>query len=932
MALVEREHELQRLSAVLAGARAHRGGTLLIEGPPGIGKTALLESARSMAEAADIRVLATSATELESDLGFSVVRGLLEPSLTALAADERKSVFAGAAHLAKGPLGLDDDGAAPPLELGSAMHGLYWFCANLADHGPMLLSVDDVHWADEPSLLFLTYLARRASEHPLVICVTTRPADSEPMRRHLTALHTLSDEVLALEPLSDEGVNHVITEVFAADAEPEFTAACAKTSGGNPFLLIEMLTALRNDSVDPTAEQAERLDELRSEALDRSLLARVARLGPDAERVATGAAILGIDAEFGRVIRLTRLDPDVASAALDGLRREGIVATNGRLRFVHPLIHAAIYSDIAEPERGLGHLRAARMLDADGRLQRAAIHLLVAERNADPWVVDVLRTSAAEALRNGAPASASAMLTRALAEPAPEDERTSLHLDLGRALARDGDLDGASVALQQALEGYDDPVERAGIALELGQVHRLAGKTAEALAVLDRTVSGLPSGHHDLEISLEVERAVTAHIGSPADEWIDRVAAAVKNATSGSMPDRMIRVFYAYVAACTGTQPAEEIVRLAQFGLAPPDPVDPPLFLQLGGAALGMCGKPIEALTVLDRALESTRTMGDEVQFGFVSLTRGLVTYRAGRVRELEEDASAGLRVAVDGALDLPYAVGVLLIALIERGSLAEAQNLLTRHDLDTTMELETIGASSLFITRSRLHRALGRPKEALADIEQCRDRLTAVGNTGPGFFEWRTDFALASLAAGDRDTARDVAAEDLTISRRFGAPREIGLALRSRALAEGGEVGLELLDQSVDVLADSEAELEHAKSLVELGAALRRSGRRADAQVRLRKGLDLASRCGSLATVTRARDELIAAGARPRRERQTGPDSLTASELRVARMAAEGRSNPEIAQALFVTRRTVEVHLTHVYRKLGIDSREALSSALETD
>ena len=928
MALIEREHELKRLDAILAEARAKRGGTLLIEGPPGIGKTALLDTARSLAAARDMRVLATSASELESDLGFSVVRSLFEPVLTELDADEQSSVFAGAAHLAKGPLGLDQDGAPTPVELGAAVHGMYWLCANLADLGPVLLSVDDLHWADEPSLLFLTYLARRASELPLVICATTRPAQSEPMKRHLTALRTQSIDVLAPETLSDDGVTRVIADVFTSEADPEFIAACAKTSGGNPFLLVEMLTALKNDGAEPSADQAGRMDELRPEALSRTLLARVARLGPEAGHVATGVAILGIDAEFSHVTRLTGLDTSAVSAALDGLRREGIVMTNGRIGFVHPLIRAAVYSDIVEPERGLGHLRAARMLDADGRPERAASHLLVAERNADPWVVGLLRRSAAEALANGAPASAAAMLTRALEEPAAADERPSLRLDLGRALARNGDLDGASAALQRALEEVDDPVARAGIALELGRALRLAQRPIEAITVLDQAVQALPAGHHDEEISLEGEIAFASHMG-PVTDWIDRFAAAAERADGPSLPDRMVRSFYAYVAATTGTAKAEEVGRLARSAVIPADDNDPPLMLQVAAAGLAMSGAPREALRLLDRAIEATQRMGDVIQYGFVSMTRSWMAYRAGRIRELEADARAGLPVALDGFIDLPWALAAVAMALLERGSPDEALALLAEHDLDTTTELTTAAAASLLCIRGRLRYAHARPQEAIADLEQCRDIVSESGVTAPAFIEWRTDLSLAHLAVGERESALEVAAEDLALSRAFGAPRELGMALRTSGLAEGGDPGLDLLADSVEVLAPSEAELEHAKSLVELGAALRRSGRRADAQEHLRQGLDLASRCGSLVTVTRARDELVAAGARPRRERLTGPDSLTASELRVARMAAEGRSNPEIAQALFVTRRTVEVHLTHVYRKLNIDSRASLAAAL---
>jgi DNA-binding CsgD family transcriptional regulator len=928
MALIEREHELNRLDAVLAEARAKRGGTLLIEGPPGIGKTTLLDAARSVAEAAGMRVLSASASELESDLGFSVARSLFDKALISLEEDQRSSVFAGAALLARGPLGLDQDGATTPVELGSAVHGLYWLCANLADLGPLLLAVDDVHWADEPSLLFLTYLTRRASELPLAICATTRPAETEPMRRHLTALHTLSDEVLAPETLSDDGVTRIIADLLAEEAEPEFSAACAKVSGGNPFLLVEMLTALKSDGTQPSADQAARLDELRPEALNRTLLARVARLGPEAGQVATGAAILGIDAEFGRIARLTDLDTDTVSSAIDGLRREGIVTTNGRIGFAHPLIRSAVYSDIPETERAMGHLNAARLLANDGLAKHVARHLLPAARLGDPWVVDQLRTAAEAEMSNGAPDSAAKLLGRALAEPPPESDRTAIDVDLGRALARSGDLTAAAAALERALDRIEDPVGRANVSIELGQVLRLSGQTADSITALDRAAQALTDSQHDLQMSLELEIAMSSHMGLPAKEWIDRVAAAADRATTDSLPDRMMRIFYAYIAASTVRLPAEDVGRLARSGLTT-DHTEPPLLLQLAGASLAMSGAASEALHVLDRAIESTQVVGDAVQFGFVSLTRSWMAYRAGRILDLEADARAGLPIAADGALDLPWAASALAMALLERGSAHEAEKVLAEHGLDTTTEPQTAAATSLYCIRSRLHLAHGRPKEALADIERCRDLIEATGLTAPAFVEWRTDLALALLALDNQELARHVTAEDLALSREFGAPRELGMALRISGLIEGGDSGLDLLGESVEVLSRSQASLELAKSQVELGAALRRAGHRAEAQERLREGLDQASRCGSLLTVARARDELTAAGARPRRERLTGLDALTASELRVARMAADGRSNPEIAQALFVTRRTVEVHLTHAYRKLGIDSRNQLASML---
>jgi DNA-binding CsgD family transcriptional regulator len=168
--------------------------------------------------------------------------------------------------------------------------------------------------------------------------------------------------------------------------------------------------------------------------------------------------------------------------------------------------------------------------------------------------------------------------------------------------------------------------------------------------------------------------------------------------------------------------------------------------------------------------------------------------------------------------------------------------------------------------------------------------------------------------------------------ARAFGAPRTLGIALRTAGLVEGGDPGLERLAEAVTVLNRSEAVLELARALIDYGSALRRFGRRRDAREPLRRGLDAASRCGAVVLAQRAREELLAAGARPRRERISGAAALTASELRVARLAAEGLTKRQIAQALFVSMSTVSTHLGHVYAKLDINDRRQLASALIGD
>jgi DNA-binding CsgD family transcriptional regulator len=199
-----------------------------------------------------------------------------------------------------------------------------------------------------------------------------------------------------------------------------------------------------------------------------------------------------------------------------------------------------------------------------------------------------------------------------------------------------------------------------------------------------------------------------------------------------------------------------------------------------------------------------------------------------------------------------------------------------------------------------------------------------------PAVVAWRSEAALAHAALDEIDEAERLASEEVELARAFGAPRALGVALRAAGLvARDPARGLGLLREAVAVLEPSPARLEHARALTDLGAALRRANRRAEAREPLRQGLDVAHRCGAIALADRARGELVATGARPRRQLLTGLESLTPSERRVAQLAAQGLTNREIAQGLFVTARTIETHLTRVYQKLDITSRDDLPPTL---
>lgn len=241
----------------------------------------------------------------------------------------------------------------------------------------------------------------------------------------------------------------------------------------------------------------------------------------------------------------------------------------------------------------------------------------------------------------------------------------------------------------------------------------------------------------------------------------------------------------------------------------------------------------------------------------------------------------------------------------------------------------ERQGYQVLLFSRARLRLAQSRIQGAVADLRELGRRVEELGIVNPAAFPWRSTLAIA-LASSAPDEAAELTAIELKRARGFGAPRALGIALRGAALASSGSAQLELLSESVQVLAGSRAKLELARSHVDLGAALRRNGHRADAREVLREGLVEAERCHAHALVGRARDELRTAGAGPQRGELRGRDVLTASETRIARMAATGMTNPQIAQTLFVTRRTVETHLTSAYRKLAIATRDQLQAALE--
>ena len=290
-------------------------------------------------------------------------------------------------------------------------------------------------------------------------------------------------------------------------------------------------------------------------------------------------------------------------------------------------------------------------------------------------------------------------------------------------------------------------------------------------------------------------------------------------------------------------------------------------------------------------------------------------------------DAEADARWALERAEGVHgmHAVSEIVRVLTERDELDQAEDVLCADPLASRSD-EVV---RFLIARGRLRGAQGRLQEALDDFLECRQRCARLGRLTLSAVPWRAEAALVCAAVGDTGEARRLAGEQLELARAFGRPRALGMSLRASGLIEGGETGLGLLGEAVKALERSKSPLELARALTDYGAALRRAGRRVQARAELERALDLAHRLGARRIANQARAELIAAGAKPRRDAITGRDALTAGELRVARLAAQGLTNREIAQALFITTKTAKAHLGRVYRKLEITRRGQLADSL---
>lgn len=933
--LLERDVQLAQLGRLIAGAEGGSGGLTLIEGEAGIGKTRLLAAACDRVRRSGFTVLSARGGELERDFAFGVVRQLLEPVLRGADPAERERLMAGAARFCgpvfSGPAGQTRQSGDPSYAI---LHGLYWLVANLAEHGPVLVAVDDAHWADGPSLRFLAFLARRLERTGILVALSSRRGEPGAEADLLRALwRELGGRPIEPRPLSEEAVARLVRSRLGPTSGEELCRACHEVSGGNPFLLSELLLEIGEGTPGPVDPAAVR--QLAPRGVAAAVVARLDRLRDGAAALARAVAVLGEPAELALAAELAGLDGETADRAAERLAEAAILDRGRPLRFVHPIVRSAIHEEVSAGERARAHGHAARLLSREGMgVDAIALQLLSSDPAADAWVVDTLRAAARGALSRGAPEVAARYLRRALSEPPATPAQ--LLVELGSAEARAGEPT-AREHLSAARELATEPWLEAQATIELTQVLSYEGKLAEATTLALETLGAMqdtPDVARAMKMLLLVFAETDVVARRMTGELVPRAVRAVER-LGDSAPPSLLAVI-AYEAALVGGT-AEEVASLAQRALADGRLIEeataeaPHPYLAM--TALALAGRDEIAERELSGALGDALERGSARGFGMASAFRAWSRYRTGALDGAEADARAFLSVAGEPGSELmrPVALSALVDVLVERGQLAAAATALAESD-PGPLAPGSGQAQALRGSRARLRLAQGRPLDALAELTAHARWEDEWGATNGLLVQWRSAAAIAHAALGNREKGKGLAAEELRLTRRFGAPGPIGISLATAGLLERGEPGIELLREAVTHLERSHARLELARALVRLGGAIRREGRRTEARDPLRAGLDLAASLGAAALTQTAHEELLAAGARPRRAPLTGRDSLTPSERRVTELATTGQTNRQIAQALFLTVRTIEMHLSNAYRKLEISSRDQLPAALSDE
>jgi len=782
LALIERDGELSRLSAALSRAKDGTGQLAMIVGAPGMGKSALLRETADAARALDVEVLRARASDLERDYPFGTLLRLLEARFVRCEEPERARLLRGRAGLAATLLG-DGSAALEPTEPRdefALVHGLYWAVVNLADERPLALLIDDAQWADDLSLKFLAYLGRRLDDLPvLLVLAARRPDDDEELQR-LNPLLAGAQDVLRPDALSLTAVRQLLASAQVPGPDrADLAEAAWRTTRGNPFLVQELIGALRRSPERWRDAQPEDLIGFAPEAVASSVVRRLSNLGNDAADLARACAALGDDAPIEVAVRLAGVDPAAGAVAMQRLVARGILDGTDTTTFQHPVIRAAVYDSLSPVARRALHAAAARLLyDAAAGPEQVAGHLLNGTPTREQWAHQTLHEVGRAATARGAPDVAVRFLRQAVEWSAPAQRSAALLLDLGLAEAAAGETTSLR-RFEEALRQVGEGEQQARTLYILGQTLQRYGRHGEAVEVFARGTQRFArddAWHLRFEAGLGCAANYVADGRAAAIQRLEAAATALPSGPPRSDGARTMMAALAVQRSLTSTD-LEQTADLARMVVAS-DATGPgadDIALSQAVAALLFCDYALEAEAVAEQMTAEARRRGSGLALTEASFLQALIQHHLGRIDEARSAAEYAVS-GTDGGwgATVPAPHGFLVDCLLELGELDAAERLLDSGEMEPNRP-EASGLNAWFHwARGRTRMVRRNPSAALEDFLAAGRDLEPFAILNPAVLAWRSQAALAAHAAGDHDHAQAL------IDQRS-EERRVGKECRSR-------------------------------------------------------------------------------------------------------------------------------------------------------
>ena len=918
--LPERVKSTIRVEEALRTARTGRSTLICVTGPLGIGRSALLRQLSTGAPA-DVRVLTAHAAPMEQDFPFGVAHQLLDCPTAATAHTSHRSPRERPEDSVRRV--FDDDGAGPgPDVCESTFHGLRSMLARMSEATPLLLLVDDLQWADGPSLRWLSYLAKRLHGLRIVLVYSVRDGDRCAQRPLVREMTDSARQHLRLAPLTPEATHAVIEEHFTERADEAYAQACHDVSGGNPLLLLCVLRDLSDAGQRPDAEAARTVRSLRPAELRERIAECLRHQSEPVREVAAAIAVLGEQAEPALVARLSALDDIGLASALRELARLGLLRDERSLRFVHRTVRDAVESSLNMGRReDLHHDAAALLNEEGGTAEQIAAQLMAVAGPGPRWSTGVLRSAAGTALRRGAPRTAAGYLRRALLDNTGQNEgRARLLVDLATA-ERTFDPGASERHIAQALPMLPQVDDRAA-AVQRMPPALFTRPSAAMVEMIDRISEELGEPSVLAGAARETALRLEARRRHYAQEDPEALASAVERLRDmgGEPPmesgaERELAAVLLCSATFAGGLSASAVARTATMVLER-EPVD---------QARTHSTVPLAAVTLL--AADSARSIGpwlmpDEhparrastASAALLLATRAMVRVACGRLAWAREHAVQAVRLTAPHWDEAPSLV--LAAVALELDDTALSEQILAGANSGRPRGIAL--TCMLRILQASVHARRGMRATALEDLLACGRQLESRGWHNSAVFPWRPRAIGLYERMGDSLSAMVLADEEHSWAAAWGAPAVLGRALYLKGRLYGNR-GIPMLRKAVEVLRSSDNELELARSLLLLARRLHRG---TAAEAALREGSELAAACGAPWLVERMEN---GAGTAPQQKKMV----LTPSERKVVSLAGGGLTNQEIANELGVSSRAVEKHLTNSYRKIGVSGRAELGEAL---